>query len=173
MPQVHFVKKARKDNSAVKKGQPYYWWQFPFGPKHYSKTRPRQSQLTQSSFLSSVYALQEEIEDITNAMQNKDDFADVMERIDTMSSEVDDLRDGAQDSLDNMPEGLQDSSPNGEKLQARIEFCEALSESLSSAHDDLREFFNENEDVEWDDATMDEATAKIDDVISGVDWDCE
>lgn len=67
MTKAHFVKKAAKDNPAVKKGEPYWWWKFMVGgrggPKHYSATRPRPSQLTQSEFLSAIYSQQEDLED--------------------------------------------------------------------------------------------------------------
>ncbi len=53
MARAHFVKKARKDNPAagIKAGDSYYWWKFRRGGKHYSKTAPRPSQLTQSEYL--------------------------------------------------------------------------------------------------------------------------
>ena len=66
MPRVTFVKKARKDNPVAKKGEPYYWWQFAFGTKQYSKTQPARSQLTQSSFLSQLYELQDGMEERFN-----------------------------------------------------------------------------------------------------------
>ena len=43
MPRVNYVKKARKNNPAVKRGESYFWWKFRYGGKQYSKTRPRQS----------------------------------------------------------------------------------------------------------------------------------
>lgn len=61
MARAHFVKKARKDNPAVKAGESYYWWKFRRGPKRYSKERPRPSQLTQSEFYGQVYGLQEDM----------------------------------------------------------------------------------------------------------------
>ena len=66
MPRVYFVKKARKDYPVgIKKGDSYYWWKFRYGGIHRSKTRPRPSQLTQSEFLSTIYAIIEEIQDVT------------------------------------------------------------------------------------------------------------
>jgi len=50
MARANFVKKARKDNSVVKKGESYYWWKFAYGSKQYSKEAPSRSQLTQSGF---------------------------------------------------------------------------------------------------------------------------
>jgi len=65
MPRVNFVQKARKDNPVAKAGESYYWWKFRYGGKHYSLTRPRESQLTQSEFLGAMYSLLEEIQDFT------------------------------------------------------------------------------------------------------------
>lgn len=55
MPRVHHVKKARKGNPAVKKGESYYHWQCYRGPKQYSKTYPKRSQLTSSGHLAAIY----------------------------------------------------------------------------------------------------------------------
>lgn len=63
MPRVHYVKKARKDNGCVSKGESYYWWKFRYGSKCMSKKPPKASQLTQSEFLSTVYDINERIEE--------------------------------------------------------------------------------------------------------------
>lgn len=64
MARATFVKKARKDipGTDIKAGESYYWWKFRFGGKHYSKTPPRRSQLTQSDFLGQLYAIEDEIQ---------------------------------------------------------------------------------------------------------------
>lgn len=78
MPRVHFVKKARKDvsNSDIKKGESYYWWKFRFGGKCVSRTPPKQSQLTQSDFLSQIYKIQDRISEMTT----DDDFENHLSR---------------------------------------------------------------------------------------------
>jgi hypothetical protein len=122
MPRVNYVKKARKDNPAVKAGEPYYWWKFRFGPKRYSKTRPARSQLTQSEFLATVWDLQDEF--VVSSDNIEGDIEDLV-------STLEELRDQCQDSLDNMPESLQETSDAGALLQERIE-------NLDSAIDDLQ-----------------------------------
>lgn len=122
MPRVYSVKKARKDNPAVEKGQPYFWWKFRYGPKQYSATYPRPSQLTQSPFLSQALELAERIEDHGLG--------------EDMAGEVDELRSMCEESLDNMPDGLRDSSPTGELLQERID-----------AMDEAESVFD---NIEWD-----------------------
>lgn len=126
MPRVHFVKKARKDNSAVKAGEPYYWWKFRYGGKRRSKTRPRPSQLTQSAYYSSVRSLVERVEDYT--FEDYDDFETFR---DEMKDEIQELGSQAQESLDNMPDSLQ-YSPTGELLQERVDACDTADNDLDS-----------------------------------------
>jgi len=64
MARAHHVKKARKDNPVAKAGESYYWWKFRFGDRHYSKTEPKASQLTQSPYLSVIYSCQEQWENL-------------------------------------------------------------------------------------------------------------
>jgi len=124
MPRVHYVKKARKDNPAVKAGEPYFWWKFRYGGKRYSKTRPRNSQLTQSAYFSSVYSLQEYVEDF-----ELEDPTDMETLVDEVRSQIEDLRDETQSSLDNMPESLQ-YSPTGELLQERVDALDNVESEL-------------------------------------------
>lgn len=124
MPRVHHVKKARKDNPAVKRGESYYWWKHRYGGKRYSVTRPRPSQLTQSAYYSQVRSLVEQIEDTT--ISDNDDFTSLR---DDIVSEIESLGSECQDSRDNMPESLQDS-PTGELLQERVDACENAQSEL-------------------------------------------
>lgn len=129
MARATHVKKAQKNipNTDIKKGDSYYWWKFRFGSKHYSKTAPRRSQLTQSGFLSSLYELEDRISDFT--CDNKDDFDSFKEDI---ASEIESMKDDCQNSLDNMPEHLQESSSSGETLRERIENLESWQSEVES-----------------------------------------
>lgn len=125
MTRAHFVKKAQKDNPVAKKGESYYWWQFAYGRKQYSKNPPTRSQLTQSSFLSQLYDIQDEdlgIHVVEDIEITRDDLV----------SRLESLRDECQDSLDNMPEHLQDSSNAGQLLTERIEGLENWISALES-----------------------------------------
>lgn len=117
MPRVTFVKSARKENPVAKPGESYYWWKFRYGPKHYSKTSPRQSQLTQSTFLSTVWAA-EELFSYDYEIEGKRDAVDLEELRDDAVQMVQDVVDEAESSFDNMPEGLQ-YGPTGELLESR------------------------------------------------------
>ena len=141
MPRVTHVNKARKDNPAVKKGEPYYWWKFRYGGKRYSRTMPKQSQLTQSAYLGTVYSIMEEVEGWSGS--DIDDFESFQEDV---VSQLQDLQGETQDSLDNMPESLQ-YSPTGELLQERIDGLD----SAESEVECIDGFYFETEDFEAED----------------------
>lgn len=151
MPKVHFVKKARKDNPVCKRGESYYWWQHAFSPKSYSKTKPKSSQLTKSNYLSQLYALQESINegaynDFDSMDTNRQDIVDQLQE----------LSDECQDSLDNMPEQLQESSEAGMTLQERIDMLEDSISSIESIDiPELPEDWSE-ETTEWDEMDQNE-----------------
>lgn len=154
MPRVHFVKKARKDNPAVKKGEPYYWWKFRYGGKRFSATPPRQSELTQSEFLSQLWDLQE------TAIE-EGQCGDIADQIEEIAAQVGELAAECADRRENMPENLH-SSPVAELLERRAEACEQLAQDLDSLADDVREM---------DDAA--EAHEVATSTYEGLDWDIE
>jgi hypothetical protein len=120
------IKRDDKDSVFIAKGESYYWWQFQNSPKQYSKTRPRASQLTQSTYYSTLYSIFEQIEDFST--DSADDLKDFVESIKT---ELEDLRDTTQESLDNMPENLQ-YSPTAELLQERVDSIESAISEIES-----------------------------------------
>lgn len=130
MAKLHFVAKARKDHPAggVKRGEPYWWWAFMQGgrggPKHYSRTRPRRSQLTQSDFLAQAYDLEDRLGDCAGV-------EDLEAERDDIAQAIRDLGEEQQEKYDNMPEGLQ-QGPTGELLQGRAESCEQWAEEVES-----------------------------------------
>lgn len=115
---------ANKDDKIlIAKGEPYYWWKFRHGGIHISKEAPKPSQLTQSSYLSTLYEIQERIENIN--VDSADEFESEVEEI---KSDLESLKDECQSSLDNMPESLQENSSSGQLLTERIE---ALDNAIS------------------------------------------
>jgi len=131
MPRVTYVKAARKDNRVCKKGEPYFWWKFRFGGKHFSLTRPRPSQLTQSSFYGAVYSLVEMIEDYEIVPGEE---GAVTTLVDEVRDELETIQSDCQESLDNIPESLQ-YAPTGELLQERVGCCESAIDELDSIED--------------------------------------
>lgn len=119
MARVHFVKHARKDypEAGIAKGDSYYWWKFPYGPKNKSKNRPTRQQLTQSDFLRQVYDIQDKFGELTTE-------SDFESEVDFFYAEIEVLRDEVGERLDAMPEHLQDTSTSGELLQERIDALE-------------------------------------------------
>lgn len=129
MARAHFVKKARKDGpegSGVKKGDSYYWWAFMQGgrggPKHYSKTRPRPSQLTQSEFLGTFGDIEDEIGALPADDSLEGSVGDIASRIRELGEEQSSKK-------ENMPDGLQEGA-TGELLQERADKCGEIADEL-------------------------------------------
>ena len=117
------VPRDEKDPIFIAKGESYFWWQFKNGGKNFSKTRPKNSQLTQSAYLSQLYSIQERIEDIS-----AEDASDLESIVDELKSELEALKEETEEAKERMPDSLQDS-PTGELLQERIDNLEnAISE---------------------------------------------
>jgi hypothetical protein len=153
MPRVNFVKAARKPNKVAAVGEPYYWWKFRFGGKHYSTTRPKPSQLTQSAYKSTVRKLVERVEEMT-----AEDYDDFESQKDDIKSELDSLRDEAQSSFDNIPEALQ-YAPTGELLQERISALEEADSNIDGIDEfdfEETEFEFEPEEFEIDEFDIEE-----------------
>ncbi len=129
MPRVNVVKRAQKDYPAhgIKKGQTYYWWEFRYGGKRMSATRPRPSQLTQSEFLSAWRGFSEQIDDLPL----DDGLYDALQEI---ASEIRQLGEEQTDKRDNMPEGLQQGS-TGEMLEQRANNAEEWASAIEALED--------------------------------------
>lgn len=140
MPRVNHVKACRKAQgpcpkcgTAINPGDPYLWWEFRYGGKHVRCTNcpPRASELTQSAFLAMIYDAQ----DFQASITENDQIQDLIDMIA-------EARDLAQESLDNMPEQLQEGD-TGIMLQERVEACEQWISELEDLID--------NDEVDWHD----------------------
>lgn len=119
----------------INKGESYYHWALFRSPTQYSKTAPKQSQLTGSEFLSSIYALSEDLAEFDCS-----EISEVEEKRDEFISQLEEMRDECQEKLDNMPESLQ-YAPSGEILQSRIDGLEEMiSEFENISVEELDEF---------------------------------
>lgn len=139
MARLHFVKKARKPikDAGIKKGDSYYWWKFRYGGKFISKNPPKPSQLINSPFLRTIAEIEERIGDLTTADDMESAISDIKDDIES-------LKDQTQDSLDNMPEGLQQGD-TGQMLEARIESLDEMIDELENID------FDVDEDLKGDD----------------------
>ncbi len=128
MTRAHFVKKARKAHpeGGIKKGESYWWWAFMVGghggPKHYSKTQPRRSQLTQSDYLGQLYDIEDDIAALTADESLGDSVSDI-------ASRLNDLADEQESKLENMPDGLKEGD-TGQMLQERADACRQAAEEF-------------------------------------------
>lgn len=161
MPRLHYVKKAQKDNPAVKAGEPYYWWKHAFSPKQYSKTRPRPSQLTQSEFMGEYLSMGEDFED---ALNGTDTLEAVQSAVDDLKDRIEELRSETEERLQNMPDHLQDAD-TGQMMQERIDGLEAWADDLDSV--DLEDFDPDNyEGIPEDEAIGEWLTEKCGELTS-------
>lgn len=155
MARAHFVAKARKDNAVAKKGESYYWWAFMVGgrggPKHFSKTAPRPSQLTQSEFLGALYDIQDEIADL-----KADDGLGA--GVDDIAGRLRELGEEQISKKDNLPDSLQESS-SGEQLQERGDACESAADELEGITFDVTDKEPDQTDEEYWQEKLDEVQA--------------
>lgn len=167
MPRVTLVKKARKTPGkcgrcavTIKKGESYFHWKFRFGGKNIRciNHRPRQSELTQSDKLSTIYSAVENMEDALTDFDeigvadlgDKDALLGGLEElksaVESAKEEIEQTKDDYEQSRDNMPESLQDG-PTGqeieEKANALEEFAGELDEAVSEIDDAISKIENE------------------------------
>jgi hypothetical protein len=125
---------ARKDypEHGIKKGDQYWFAQIKTGPRSSriirSLKRIPQSQLTTSPFKSGWFAMQEAWE---ASSKEADDIR-------AAAQEMTDLGDQAQESFDNMPEGLQQGE-NGQEMERCIAQLDSAIEALDEAIEKLRD----------------------------------
>lgn len=145
MARANFVAKARKDNPVALKGESYWWWKFRYGGKQFSKTRPERHQLTQSAFYSQLWQLEDDFEKRIYDVGTVEEFPELIE---SMSGDLETLMEECQESLDNMPEGLQESSASGELLAERIDSLDSWINELQNVDLSMDDITTEDEEEE-------------------------
>lgn len=176
MARAKFVKSARKDNvnQGIKKGDSYWWWSFRFGGKRYSKTPPRRSQLTQSSFLGTMYDAEDDLSkavaEFSAGQLGFDELADACE---SAALEIRDAGDECDSSRENMPEGLKEGGV-GELLGNRKEQADQLADELENAAEEIRSLTPEEdkEENKDEDEVSSEVQAAID-AVEAISWEYE
>ena len=145
------------DEILINVGEPYYTWQF-YGERnpHYSKTRPRQSQLTNNWFKKELYSIQERVEDFAPATHETPE--EISDFISDITDDLQSLLDDCQTNFDNIPEQLQEGDA-GQTLQARIENLESAISELENIDAEFESDLDEN-------ATEDEKQEEIENWIS-------
>jgi len=190
MPRVHFVKAARKDNPAVKKGESYYHWKFRYGGKHYSRTRPKPSQLTQSDKLSRIYEAQEMLSEVCFPTEVGDmDRDQLVAMMDTVRSAYED----AAEAFREVSEEYNESADNkeeyfpgtGDEIREKADACEEAASEADDAASEWDSAINdieaidipepkeessedEDEDEEEDEVDPDEWKSEADDILGNL-----
>lgn len=164
-PRLNRSKPAdEKDTVWCPKGETYYTWSFRYGGEYRSRTYPKQSQLTQSSYLSQVYALQEDVEETVCP-----DTCDELQcLIDDWVTYLEGVRDECQESFDNMPEGLQQGD-TGQLLEARITTCDEVISNLQNVDTSYDEDSEEDADGEGLQQFLEEAFEEATCNITGME----
>lgn len=177
MPRVTFVKKARKDypEHGIERGDSYYWWKFRRGAKHVSKTRPRPSQLTQSSYRSGLLRIQEFIEDGIPTLSVKDiespdkntvsDFLDsVSGTLEEAHGMLDSLRDETEDKVNNLEDAFPNGCPTLDQCRERVEWLEGAMSELENAKSEIEGM---------EDTPVEDVEDSVRSAIEGLDWSGE
>lgn len=143
--------KARKEyvcsscEKPIKMGDEYY----KFSQNRFQKLRPlclackpTRSQMTGSEFLSTMYAIEEEMATLT--IDHMEDAQNVIEGI---VGQLEELRDETEEKHDNMPESLYDS-PVGETLQNRVDSVEEMLGELADIETEIEDEPTEKQQLE-------------------------
>jgi hypothetical protein len=170
MPRVHFVKSARKDNPAVKKGESYFWWRNYKSPKRYSATRPRESQITGSEYFSQLYAISEGVEDALGDFAESQDPQAIYDALDEARSEVETLGEECREKRDNMEENFPNGCPVMEMLEERAEGCEQLAQEIEDVAGEIQSIID-NPEAEQEAKEEAEAAAEAEDGAEAGDKD--
>lgn len=155
------------DEILINIGESYWTWCFYGGQPIYSKTKPRQSQLTNNSFKQELYAIQESVEDFS-----PEDPDEVSEFVEELISNLEELRDTCQESFDNIPEQLQEGN-SGQILQERIENLDDVISNLENIDTEFSSELDESEkdgmsQEEWERQEEDEREEWIADKIGEI-----
>ena len=136
MGRVYHIKKAKKDNAVVSKGEPYYYMifrmgatptrKFGFAKKVLFKNYPKASEMTMNAYKSAIRSIREEF-------SSEDFYRDSWEdSVSTITNRLEEIKNTAEESYYNMPDHLAESSSSGELLRERMETAEANIDTIES-----------------------------------------
>jgi len=145
MARVTFVKKAQKNqgkcrrcSKSIEIGDSYYWFANRIGRSSQRKVfcgehRPKQSEITTSGKLSTLYAAQENLEEAIAGASCNEDIASALR---DAAEEARQVAEEYRDSIQNMPDNLQQSSV-ADEMEEKASNCEDWGSSLDSAADEI------------------------------------
>lgn len=151
MARAHFVKKARKDNPVVKRGESYYWWKFKRGPKMFSTKPPRPSQLTQSDKISRVLAAGESVGDAVSSARDDMGGEDATSNLDAVisaleeaASEMGEVAEEYRESAESIREHFSESE-TADQCDEKADHLEEVQGEIESAQSTVEEAKGEAE----------------------------
>lgn len=141
--------RCRKCGSEIKAGDSYKWFANRIGrssikKKFCSRCPIRQSDMTTSDKLSTLYSAQETLEDAIPKAESLDDLAQALNEA---ASEARDVAEEYRDSVSNMPDSLQ-SSPQADEMNEKADNIESWADSLESAASEIEGMSDESEPEE-------------------------
>ena len=137
-------KPADKDDTLFcPAGETYYYFTRYGSSRTETRTYPKRSMLTGSSFLAQLYDLGDRIAEATTP----EEMSGLETWRDELVSDFESLRDECQESLDNMPYQLQEAE-TGQMLQERIDKMEEIVSELESLEFELEEDEDEEQQLE-------------------------
>lgn len=157
MPRVIYVKKAQKAkgkrvcarcHQPIKIGDDYYWFANRIGQGSVRKNfcsnhLPRPSDTTTSDKMSTLYSIQERMQDQLNTGAADDELEAFKSNLASdLNSAAEEARDVAQeyeDNLSNMPEGLQ-NGPTGQDMQEKADSINEWADGLEAAASDVESY---------------------------------
>ncbi len=154
MVRVHKVLKARKDNPAVKKGEPYFWWKFMHAPKQYSAKFPSRSRLTQSDKLARIYDAEDSIEAAEKAYNEayvergsyfSKDVGELVGALKQARDELAEVGEEYQENVSYMPDSLQESE-TAMYMEETADACESSASSMDEVISALEEIDSKAEE---------------------------
>ena len=120
------VPEDENDEPLINQGESYYWWTLPYSRKRYSKTRPKDSELTSSEYFSQVYEFAERVEEMI--VESPEELKEFVEEL---KMDVESLKADTESNLERIPENLQ-YGPTAVKLEERID---SLDEAIDKLDD--------------------------------------
>lgn len=162
MPRVHTVKAARKarPSHGIKKGDTYYWWQFRKCPKSYSRTYPKQSQLTRSAFWGAVYSMQEGLE--------KPSFDTLEDFVEGVKTELQNIIDELEEKISNLESAFPNGCPSLETVQARKDSCDDVMSTLESIDVPKEDDIGEGNTHEDEDSAIEAIYQEVEEALGNI-----
>jgi hypothetical protein len=168
MPKINHVAKAQKDQGTcsgcgaeIKAGDPYKWIKFRFGGRKVrcGTCKFKDSDLTQSEFLSQVYDLNDRI----TGLSDLDNLDDLQAEVEDLVEGYEALADECYEKKENMPEGLQEGEV-GQLLEERSDGCREVADNLQGIDFDFSDDIAREEALEQldtDDVHLKDLTGEV------------